>query len=137
MGRQMVQDRLLEAVRLRIGAEGRRDVPRVSQGRANSVRLRALTRDRICDVRVDRLPELAANDVSPDDMGDRPHRAEPLDAEKVREPAADPQLACGFGRDDLRFLHRYRKASNENANPVAGEVSDLERRIGRGRVEYL
>src|SRR5436309_10228365 len=125
MGRQMVQDRLLEAVRLRIGAEGRRDVTRVSQGCADPVRLRALTRDWIRHVRVDRFPELAANDVSPDDMGDRPHGAEPLDPEKVREPTADPQLACGFGHNYLRFLHRYRKASNENRSE--------ERRVGKER----
>src|SRR2546425_5618695 len=137
MGRQLVQDRLLEAVRLRVGAEGRRDVARVSQGRADPVRLRALTRDRIRDVRVDRFPELAANDVSPDDMGDRPHRAEPLDPEKVREPAADPQLARGFGRDYFGSLGRYRKAPNENAKPVADEFSDLERAIGRVRVKDL
>src|SRR5437870_2597317 len=137
MGRQMVQDRLLEAVRLRIVAEGRRDVPRVSQGRADPVGLRALARDRIRDVRVDRLPELAANEVSPDDMGDRPHRAEPLDPEKVREPAADPQLARGFGRDYFGSLGRYRKAPNENAKPVADEFSDLERAIGRVRVKDL
>src|SRR2546427_2271843 len=137
MGRQMVQDRLLEAVRLRIGAEGRRDVPRVPQGRAHPVGLRALTRDRIRDVRVDRVPKLAANDVSPDDMGDWPHRAEPLDPEKVREPTADPQLPRGFGRDYFGSLRRYRKAPNENAKPVADEVSDLERAIGRVRVKDL
>src|SRR2546426_227051 len=137
MGRQMVQDRLLEAVRLRIGAEGRRDVTRVSQGRADPVRLRALTRDWIRHVRVDRFPELSANDVSPDDMGDRPHGAEPLDPEKVREPTADPQLARGFSGDYFRPLRRHHEASNENAKPVAGEVSDLERAIGRVRVEDL
>src|SRR3990170_8877857 len=133
----MVQDRLLEREGLRVRPEGRPDIPRAAQRRPDLVRFGILAFHRIRDVRVDRLPELSADDVPPDDMGDRSDGSEPLDPEEVREAAGGPYLAGGLLDEDLGLLRGDGEAPHHDAEAVANEIPDLQRMVRFVEVEDL
>src|SRR5207245_6588125 len=136
-GRAMMADRLLEAVRLPIRPQGRMDVARVAQRGADLVRFRALALERIRHVRLDGLLEFSADDVSANDVGDRTNGAEPLQAEEIREAAERTDLAGGLLRDWDRAIRRDCEIPQDDPEPVAHEVSNLEGVVGTREIEHL
>src|SRR5205807_7654280 len=82
---QVIQDRLLESVGLRVGAQGGLDVSSIPQRGTDLVRFRILPFQRIRDVGLDGLSEFAPDEMATDDVGDRPDGPESLDTEETRE----------------------------------------------------
>src|SRR5213593_4117432 len=136
-GREMIEDRLLEAVRLRIRPEGRVDVPRVAQRGADLVRFRALAFERIRDVRLDSLLEFSADNVPADDVCDRADGAEPLQAKEIREAAERTDLAGGLLRDWNRSIRCDREIPQDDLESIAHEVPNLERAVRTREIEDL
>src|SRR2546426_139959 len=133
--RQMIQDRLLESVGLRVGAQRGLDVSCIPQRGTDLVRLRILPLQRVCDVRLDGLSEFAADEMATDDVGDRPDGPESLDAEETREASRDPEGPCGLldrFRCDLRLDG---KVPHDNPKPISRQVSELQRPVGPEGVE--
>src|SRR5205807_10656909 len=93
---QMIQDRLLESVGLRIGAHGGLDVSCIPQRGTDLVRFRILPLQRVRDVGLDGLPEFAPDEVATDDVANRPDGPEPLDAEETRKASGNSESPCGL-----------------------------------------
>ncbi len=135
--REMVQEGLLEPVRLRVRPEGGVHVAGVAQRRPDLVRFGVFAFDRVGGVRLHGLPELAADDAAADDVRDRPNGPEPLLPEEVREAAERPELPRGFCYRRRGFLRREGEAPHDDLETVASEIPDLQAAIRSEHVHDL
>src|SRR5437879_6778815 len=133
--RQMIQDRLLESVGLRIGAQGGLDVSCIPQRGTDLVRFRTLPLTRVPDVGLDGLSEFAADEVATDDVGDRPDGPEPLDAEETRKASGNSESPCGLLDRFRRDLRLDRQVPHDNPKPISRQVAELQGPVGPEGVE--
>src|SRR3989454_787303 len=92
---------------------------------------------RIRDIRLDGLLEFSADDVPADDVCDRADGAEPLQAKEIREAAERTDLAGGLLRDWNRLIRRDREIPQDDLEPIAHEVPNLERAVGTREIEHI